>query len=122
MNDAAHLRGEIRMVDQSPVPRRAGRTLLATLAALIAAAVAGCTATGGTDSGGPGTPNQAAAGPAATACGGADDAPRTIPASAFLEMPENMRRDRQKADGSAALPDLCTGSCQPATARSRAPP
>ncbi|WP_127504944.1 hypothetical protein [Actinoplanes solisilvae] len=33
---------------------------------------------------------------------------RTIPASAFFTMPENMRReDRRKAEGDAAVPKLC---------------
>ncbi len=93
------------MVDRSPVPRR---PLLTMLAAVTAVAVTGC----GTGTTAPGASSQVTAAPTATASGGVSaspsaDAARTIPASAFFEMPEDMRRDRQEAEGSVAVPELC---------------
>ena len=109
------------MFDRPPAsasaPHPAGR-LLATLAALAAVAVGGCTATGGATTGQPGTPSPASATP--TASGGSAsrsaEAPRTIPASAFFEMPANLRRDERKpAGGGQTLPQLCDDELAPGT-------
>jgi hypothetical protein len=102
------------MVDRSPALRR---RLLTMLAVVTAVAVTGCGTTG-TGTTAPGTSSQATAAPTGTASGGVSaspsaDAARTIPASAFFVMPENMRRDRQEAEGSAAVPQLCDRELAP---------
>ncbi len=98
------------MIDHRFAPRSARRTLLAALAALAAVTVGGCTATGEARA-----PSSAPAVPTATASGSASAAPsadalRTIPASAFLEMPDDLRRfGRKPAEGSEAVPKVCDG-------------
>jgi hypothetical protein len=95
------------MVDRSPERRRPRLTLLA---AVTAAAVAGCSS--GTPA--PAGPDRVSTAPTAAAATAATSAPggaaaATIPASAFYAMPADMRHERQKADGSAAVPRLCDG-------------
>jgi hypothetical protein len=84
------------------------------LVLIIAAAsvVAGCSSTGTTGTTPAGTSSQGVGGPAGTASVGTSPAPsggaaRTIPASAFFQMPANMRRERMAADGAKAVPELC---------------
>ncbi|XVU29642.1 hypothetical protein ACQPZJ_21950 [Actinoplanes sp. CA-054009] len=38
---------------------------------------------------------------------------RTIPAGAFLRLPDNMRREQREAEGSAAVPELCDRELAP---------
>lgn len=98
------------MIDHPSAPRSARRPLLPALAVLAAVAVGGCTATGEARA-----PSSAPAVPAASASVGAPavpsaGGPSTIPASAFLEVPEDMRRfERKPAEGSEAVPKLCDG-------------
>jgi len=95
------------MADHPPAPRR---TSLAALAALIAIAAGGCTATGDTDTGEAGAPSQGPTASSSASTAPSDAAPATIPASAFLEIPANMRSsDRTPAEGSEAVPELCDG-------------
>ncbi|MCO8273627.1 hypothetical protein M1L60_23820 [Actinoplanes sp. TRM 88003] len=85
----------------------ATRSLPLLLVALTV--VAGCSTSG--DDGG--------ANPVPSGVSGAGDSPappgpaRTIPASAFLKMPDTMQRERQKADGATAVPQLCDRELAP---------
>jgi hypothetical protein len=103
------------MVDRSPLLRRTRITIVTAATAL---AVAGCGTTGDTVTATPQTPGQVSTSPAATASGeppasaSAGAAP-TIPASAFFEVPTNMRRDRGQAEGDTAVPELCDGELAP---------
>ncbi|GAA0522082.1 hypothetical protein Ade02nite_63530 [Paractinoplanes deccanensis] len=92
------------MLDRSPTLRR---PLLTMLAATTAVAIGGC----GSTTTSPSAPSsQASDAPAVeTSAAPSSFAPRTIPATAFLQLPETMRRDHKKADGSAAVPRLCDG-------------
>jgi hypothetical protein len=104
------------MLDHPPAPRRAA---LGALAALVAIAAGGCSATGDPTPGESGPPSGSAAAPAASSgvsIAPSEAAPRTIPASAFFEMPANMRRsDRTPAEGSEAVPELCDGELDAGT-------
>jgi hypothetical protein len=81
------------------------------LVLIIAAAsvLAGCGSTGGTGTTPAGTSSQAAGAPASgsAAPSPSGGAARTIPASALFQLPANMRRERIKADGAKAVPELC---------------
>jgi hypothetical protein len=112
----------MRMVDRSPVPRLSVpvprralpvlRRALPAIAVVTALTVTGC---GTTDGAGPtstGTASQPVTAPAVTGSGKvavppSSAATRTIPSTAFFEMPGNMRRERRPAEGSAAVPELC---------------
>jgi hypothetical protein len=98
------------MVDRPPRPHR---TLLPIFVALTAVTLAACDPAGTATTAAPPTSSRATAAPAPTASAPSSPAPttgtaRTIPASAFIEMPKNMRREeRRAAEGSAAVPKLC---------------
>ncbi|WP_250036503.1 hypothetical protein [Paractinoplanes maris] len=89
----------------------ANRSLRRTLPVMVVAlsAVAGCAGGAGspTSPSGPATTLPSATTAAGSAPSGSSGAARTIPASAFLTMPEDMRRERRAAEGSAAVPKLC---------------
>ena len=97
------------MADRPTVPSRPKLTMLA---ALTAVAVTGCSANGGSGTSASGTSSPVTAAPTGAASvevSASPDAARTIPATAFFEMPAKMRRERQAAEGSAAVPKLCGG-------------
>ncbi|MGK5683703.1 hypothetical protein [Actinoplanes sp. URMC 104] len=90
------------------------KKLAVALSATAAVAVTGCSSTGsgGTPAAGAPAATTSAVTPAATTSAGSPPSPsaaRTIPASAFFAMPADMRRERRKAEGSAAVPKLCGG-------------
>jgi hypothetical protein len=89
------------MITRSPSPRRPVLVMLAAVTAL-----AGCDSAGG-GAGPTATASSVTAAPSKPPSAPVDAAARTIPATAFFEMPANMRRERRQADGSAAVPELC---------------
>jgi len=96
------------VLDRFPAPRSTRRPLLATLVGLVALGVGGCTTTDGAETGDPSPMASSPAGAPGTSA--SVEAPRTIPTSAFFEMPADMRREpRSQADGAAAVPKLCDG-------------
>lgn len=111
------------MSDRRPAsasaPHRA-RQLLALLACFAAVAVGGCAATNGVTTGQPGPPSPISATPTPTvgpgSASGSAQAPRTIPASAFFQMPTGLRRDDHRpVQGSQTLPRLCNQELAPGT-------
>ncbi|MBL7253262.1 hypothetical protein [Paractinoplanes lichenicola] len=71
---------------------------------LVAATAAACSSNGRAE-----TP-PASSPPSAVAAAGSAPSPsaaQTIPASAFFQMPGDMKREQQKADGATAVPKLC---------------
>ncbi|MCM4083831.1 hypothetical protein [Paractinoplanes hotanensis] len=93
------------MVGQSLLHRR---LTFPVLVAVIA--VAGCSTTSGSGAAAP-----SAAPSTGVPASPSSDAPRTIPASAFFDMPADMRRERREAEGAAAVPELCDQELAPSS-------
>ncbi|MEV4342940.1 hypothetical protein AB0J83_00470 [Actinoplanes sp. NPDC049596] len=79
------------------------------LSMLAAVAVAGCSTAEGAGAPVAAASSQAGVAPSATGA----TAARTIPATAFYTMPEGMRREQRKAEGSDAVPELCDRELAP---------
>jgi hypothetical protein len=95
------------MADHPPASRRAW---FGSLAVLVAVAAGGCSANDNTATGEPGPQSQSPTASGSAPIAPSAAAPDTIPTSAFLEMPANMRSsDRTPAEGSEAVPELCDG-------------